>query len=190
MKKKHYLLFMYGNLGTTSEFTSFINSVFDPVKEGNLKFVHDRSSAICHFASKENIQALTEFFNDIFDDNISAFVLMERSNFGFGMDDKVSHHLFDLNQMTGYEDFSKLLLNDFDEEFLKWTEKKIMDLGLNNNSNPERLFDEEEGMDIKTIRESYKEPLRMNDILDKISANGISSLSNEEKKFLKSFSEN
>lgn len=182
------MLFLYGNLGNTIEFSNLITSIFKPITEGRLKFVQDKACAICHFTSKEKLEDLTKFFDDIFDDNISAFILIEKSAFGFSMSDDMANHLFDLNQMTGYENYSKLLTNPFEEDFLRWVDKTIIDLGVNEKFR-DKIEDDDEGLDLSRIRASYKEPLRVDTILDKISISGYTSLNVEEKNFLKKISE-
>jgi hypothetical protein len=169
------------------QFSGFINSIFEPVSNESVKFVQDRSSAICHFSSWERLEALTEYFNYILGDEITAYVLLERpKSMGLRMEEQLYRHLMDLHSPGG--GFGLMGRNDgLDEEFLKWSEKQIRDLNLEDNlHNP---FEDEDGSsELRKIRERTGAPLTMDTILDKITLSGYESLSAEEKNYLKNLS--
>jgi hypothetical protein len=182
---------LYGELGSTEEFIEFINSVFQSVTDENVKYVQDTYSAICHFSSLETIDSMSEFFNYIFDERIVAFFLMERPNkVGVRLESRLADHLFDLKISTGYNNPSDIfgINKNIDEEFIKWNRKQIDDLGVKDEKGG---FNEEEESinDVRNIKQNYKEPLRMDMILDKIARSGIESLTSEEKKYLKNLSD-
>jgi hypothetical protein len=191
LKLNYYLLFLYGDLGNSDEFSHFVNALFEPLTDERVKWVQDRYSAICHFSSEENIESINEFFNYILDDRITVFLLLERPNrLGMKLDDRVANHLFDLKLNTGYFNPQSLFRNqdDFDTNFVKWNQKEIEDLGFKDDF---RDFTDEEDSpnDVRQIRRNYKQPLGMDEILDKIAAKGIESLTSEEKKYLKNLSD-
>jgi hypothetical protein len=181
------MLFLYGNLGTTEDFSSFVDAIFESLTEDNVKFVQDSYSAICHFSSTEGLQDMTEFFSEIFDDHISAFFLFETPNmFGMRLDNNLTAHLFDLNADSGYHRFNHD--HNIDEDFLRWNRKEIQNLGFSDFKDD--FIDEEPSPnDIFRIKQTYVEPLRMDNILDKIATKGIESLTVEEKKYLKNLSD-
>lgn len=189
-KNKFYILFLYGDLGSTNDFLEYISPVLEPICRGNFKYIQDRYSSICYFSSPESIHELNDYLNWVFQEKVHTFIVMEEPKaYGLKMKEGMTDHLFSLNTDTGYGITLNEMVNDPD--FISFHEKEIKK--LMDEFSDEMLdflpYDEEEEPDeIQRIRRNYKPKLRMDNILDKIGVEGIESLNEEEKKYLRKLS--
>jgi len=183
MKKrnKSYLLFLYGIWIDEREIIRVMQeSLIVVVDSGYMKFVHGPGSAIVSFKSQETFEELSEYIESVLPDYVTNHMFMPRPRkLSHRFPDDMDKHLFDLDTNTND------LVDKQDEKYDSLPEV------FNDINNPE--FDdiigkidsifEEFVTDYKKITLNTKD-YNIDDILDKITINGVSSLTEGEKEYL------
>lgn len=164
-RNKEYILVLLGYWEDITQIITELIEVLTPVTEGSrtIKYVHADNALICIFRSREEFKEIDEYFENAFKEIVEVYILTPKSrNFGIRMESNLKKHL--LSRKSSKNDKGMVL-------------QELKDLIKNK--------DKKEPSILKT-RIIKKPPiLDLDAILDKISAEGIDSLTPEEKTFLK-----
>lgn len=166
-----------------------IELVVDEIKfiadSDNIKFYYGESSAIFTFKSNDNISDINELFNIIFSDSNIIYIILPFSNdkMSVKLPNGIYEHLFDINNSETLSGFTSKVQESLDK-FNNLTN----DLEFINLSDYDDDEDDEDGYELLKIKNKKREPT-IDDILDKISENGLESLLDNELKILKKYSE-
>ncbi len=171
---KKYLLTVFGNF--TSEKCNEIAQLMEPLIDSeNLKFYFRSGSIIFYFGSNFQLIDVHDFLDMISDELFDTFILMEHNEtVTVFMTDEMKEHLFNLEEESG---------------------EMVIDLVPNNKS--QSIYDEDEDEDdISTIlMNQIKNNLKniqapsLDELLDKVSEQGIESLTEFELKTLNNYSQ-
>jgi|TARA_R110002012_G_scaffold313239_1_gene524678 hypothetical protein len=169
-RNKEYLLMVMGYWDDITDIITELIEVLTPVTSGTrtIKYIHADNALICIFRSKEDFAEMNDYIESAFRDIVEVYILLPKTrNFGIRMEETLKRHL--LSAQTPQNDDGVVLQNL--KELIK------------SDKNPEQSSDE--------VRIPKKPVvLDLDTILDKISAEGIDSLTPEEKSFLKDQSKN
>ena len=171
---KKYLLTVFGNF--TSEKCNEIAQLMEPLIDSeNLKFYFGSGSIIFYFGSNFQLIDVHDFLDMISDELFDTFILVEHNEtVTVFMTDEMKEHLFNLEEESG---------------------EMVIDLVPNNKS--QSIYDEDEDEDdISTIlMNQIKNNLKniqapsLDELLDKVSEQGIESLTEFELKTLNNYSQ-
>ncbi len=171
---KKYLLTVFGNF--TSEKCNEIAQLMEPLIDSeNLKFYFRSGSIIFYFGSNFQLIDVHDFLDMISDELFDTFILTEHNEtVTVFMTDEMKEHLFNLEEESG---------------------EMVIDLVPNNKS--QSIYDEDEDEDdISTIlMNQIKNNLKniqapsLDELLDKVSEQGIDSLTEFELKTLNNYSQ-
>ena len=166
-----YILFLFGKSDNQEVFVDKIAKFLSlSMKSDSVRFYFGESAAVFTFDTDLNLKNVTSNLDELFNKpEIIYFLLPYRTdNLSVKLDSITQTHLF------GTDDD---IITD--NEFLKIIKDRI---------EKNLIFDEEEyEEDDLCLTNKVKEPL-LDDILDKISHSGLSSLSEYEKKLLNEYS--
>jgi hypothetical protein len=166
-----YILFLFGKSDNQEVFVDKIAKFLSlSMKSDSVRFYFGESAAVFTFDTDLNLKNVTSNLDELFNKpEIIYFLLPYRTdNLSVKLDSITQTHLF------GTDDD---IITD--NEFLKIIKDRI---------EKNLIFDEEEyEEDDLCLTNKVKEPL-LDDILDKISYSGLSSLSEYEKKLLNEYS--
>lgn len=186
MKKrnKSYLLFLYGNwIDERDIIRALQETLIVVIGSGYLKFVHGPGSAIVCFKSQESFEDLSEFIGDSLPSYVTNHIFIPKPRkLSHRFPDDMDKHLFDVDTNT----------NDLvDKQNDKYQIPIDPPINMEDFDNP--MFDgiigkidemfEDFVTDVKKITNKSNN-FNIDDILDKITENGVSSLTKEEKEFL------
>jgi len=171
---KKYLLTVFGNF--TSEKCNEIAQLMEPLIDSeNLKFYFRSGSIIFHFGSNFQLIDVHDFLDMISDELFDTFILAEHNEtVTVFMTDEMKEHLFNLEDETG---------------------EMVIDLVPNNKA--QSIYDEDEDEDdistilmnqIKKNLQNIQSP-SLDELLDKVSEQGIESLTEFELKTLNNYSQ-
>lgn len=173
---KRYILTLFGDFSEEKIVKEIISMIIPVVDSPNLKFHKFKNSLLVHFASEVYLDELTFFLEGGVDDLYSTFVLAEfNDSVSIRLSPKISEDFLDLN-------------NHNDETSELWV---IKDENIELDDG--EFYDEfEDGEDFirfffDKVKNRVKKP-SLDQLLDKISNNGMKSLSSEEVKILKQYS--
>lgn len=195
MKKrnKSYLLFLYGQWLDEDQFIRDIRDVLLLVVDsGYLKFVHGPASAILSFKSQEDFDDILTYIEDSLPEYVENFIFIPKPRkMGYKFPGDLSKHLFDLDTNTNdlvekQDDYKNDIDFSVNHPFLS---DEIPFENLDDIMGKIDKMFEEFVTDVKKITNN-KQSLDLDDILDKIQENGISSLTEEEKEFLDNHNKN
>jgi hypothetical protein len=171
---KKYLLTVFGNF--TSEKCNEIAQLMEPLIDSeNLKFYFRSGSIIFYFGSNFELIDVHDFLDMISDELFDTFILVEHNEtVSVFMTDEMKDHLFNLEEESG---------------------EMVIDLVPNNKA--QSIYDEDEDEDdISTIlMNQLKNNLKniqvpsLDELLDKVSEQGIESLTEFELKTLNNYSQ-
>ena len=171
---KKYLLTVFGNF--TSEKCNEIAQLMEPLIDSeNLKFYFRSGSIIFYFGSNFQLIDVHDFLDMISDELFDTFILVEHNEtVTVFMTDEMKEHLFNLEEESG---------------------EMVIDLVPNNKS--QSIYDEDEDEDdistilmnqIKNNLQNIQTP-SLDELLDKVSEQGIESLTEFELKTLNNYSQ-
>jgi len=171
---KKYLLTVFGNF--TSEKCNEIAQLMEPLIDSeNLKFYFRSGSIIFYFGSNFQLVDVHDFLDMISDELFDTFILVEHNEtVTVFMTDEMKEHLFNLEEESG---------------------EMVIDLVPNNKS--QSIYDEDEDEDdistilmnqIKNNLQNIQTP-SLDELLDKVSEQGIESLTEFELKTLNNYSQ-
>jgi len=171
---KKYLLTVFGNF--TTEKCNEIAQLMEPLIDSeNLKFYFRSGSIIFYFGSNFQLIDVHDFLDMISDELFDTFILTEHNEtVTVFMTDEMKEHLFNLEGETG---------------------EMVIDLIPNNKA--QSIYDEDEDEDdistilmnqIKKNLQNIQSP-SLDELLDKVSEQGIESLTEFELKTLNNYSQ-
>lgn len=182
-KKNKYILFLFDKHEKQDEFvTEIAQEIAILTDDNNISFFYGPEASVYTFISDDDLPTVTEYVEIVLSIFNATYFLLPytNDNMSFGLDKDVAEHLFGESKpdkMTEIDnDITKL--NDFGG---------IM---LNFNSEMMEMFNEEEDEIKQIIRLNNKKRLHptMDEILEKISEKGYSSLTKKELDLLSQYS--
>lgn len=168
---RKYLLVLFGEFESEETCKEIALTLTPLVDSAHLKFNHSNGNLIFHFASEVSQEEIYDYVIGSLFDLCSSFILTENTDkLSVYLPKKVKDHLFDL-------------------------ENEGEDIEMKININQIRPFKELESEEdfvallLDEVKKSIKKP-SLDQILEKISTNGVSSLSQFEKDTLDEYSKN
>lgn len=182
MKKrnKSYMLYIYGVWISETELVRDIRDILLPVVDsGYLKFVHGIGSGIICFKSVETFDDINDYIKGQMPDYITNYIFTPKPRkLGHNFKDGMDTHLFDLDTDTNHIVKKQ---NDIDMTNDLLSDEELFPDMSDLLGKIDGMF-EEFVSGVKNITKSKE--LDLDEILDKITENGLSSLTEEEKEFL------
>tara|TARA_Y100000389_G_C17453446_1_gene516380 strand:- start:1044 stop:1604 length:561 start_codon:yes stop_codon:yes gene_type:complete len=178
-RKKNYFLFIVGNFNdpstVNSNVTDIIHTLTMLLNESTLRYIHHDNLMVCHFQSIETLEEIDWMLTNTLNDDVTAYFLLPKPRqMGIRLDKELEKHLTDLKSKpnTDKPNIDENIGEGFKhigEIFSSMKDMEDMEIifKLPNNKS-----------DTPTLTYS------VDDILDKISVNGLDSLTIEEKNFL------
>jgi Glu-tRNA(Gln) amidotransferase subunit E-like FAD-binding protein len=202
---KKYLLFAVGNFTEKSTVCYITDALSDVTNSDFLKYKIHNGSISIHFGSCDTFTSLVNYVNIVmskcseihylveYTDNMSVkmdkndaelFLILSNKNLkdslkkraNESMTDSIKSKIDEHNQ-----DVNKIITKEILDTISQEEIDKITNDGLLN------FFDEIEDED-ESIKKTLKKEYKLDDILDKITEKGISSLTKEEKEYLNKLS--
>ena len=172
---RNYILTVIGNFESEKECQELAISLTPIVDSPNLKFQHTKGVLIFHFATEVSKEEIYDYVGGILYGVTEAYILTELNDkVTFSMPKDIKDHLLDLENTT-----------DNIEMFIDMRAEK----------NNLRINEDEEDDDdfvallLDEVKRKVKKPT-LDQLLEKISKNGIDSLTQFEKETLEYYSEN
>lgn len=172
---RNYILTVIGNFESEKECQELAISLTPIVDSPNLKFQHTKGILIFHFATEVSKEEIFDYVGGILYGVTEAYILTEfNDKVTFSMPKDIKDHLLDLENTT-----------DNIEMFIDMRAEK----------NNLRINEDEEDDDdfvallLDEVKRKVKKPT-LDQLLEKISKNGIDSLTQFEKETLEYYSEN
>jgi len=173
---KKYILTVIGGLESEESCKELAISLTPIVDSPNLKFQHAKGTMIFHFATEVSKEEIFDYVGGILYGITEAYILTEMNDdVTVSMPEDIKQNLLDLE-------------NSLDEI--------EMSIDMNSEKNNMRYIDEEQEDDedfvallLDEVKRKVKKP-SLDQLLEKISKNGINSLSKFEKETLEYYSEN
>lgn len=178
-----YIMFLFGEHKEQDKFIeSIANEVSVIANSKNIKFYYGQSSAIFTFSSVETFDDIKEFLGIIFSGSNIVHVLVpyNHDKLSVSLPKGIYEHLFDIDNsetMSGLKIEAQESINDVDDRISEFEFIKLV--------NEEDEFDDD--FELTNLKTKKKEPT-IDDILDKISEKGLSSLTDIEKQILEKYS--
>jgi hypothetical protein len=175
-----YILFVFAAHEEQEKLVKSIAEEISAVSDlSDVKFYFGPESAIYVFKSSESFDSVKDFFRVMLGlGNVVYFLSeLDKDKTDYYLTDEVKKHLFESEdftyKMTNEEkdEIDNLLLREFNDEKFKLFCEEL----------------EDEDDDIMKMKKKTKEPT-LNDLLDKISSEGINSLTKKEKELLTKYS--
>jgi hypothetical protein len=195
MKKrnKSYILFLYGIWDDDEKFIRDIRDILLLVVDsGYLKFVHGPSSAILSFKSMESFEDISEYLVDALPKYVTNYIFIPKPRkISHRFPDDMDKHLFDLDTNTN-DLVDKQKKKDVEIDLIYPNLEESLDIpteGIEQFMGKfDKMFEEfiEDVRDITTKGKNFN----LDDILDKITENGVSSLTKDELEFLDNHNKN
>jgi len=183
-KAKKYMLFVYGDFNKGDELVRELTAEFATIIESNyMKFIFNPHSFVAHFSSKVPFEDLKIHIDQVLSFQVEQYFLTEMSSdFAVGMNPELMNGLFDLENEDDEKSIitMKMILNDFVED----GENGLMDFLKNLPQIMEKVINEEFDDEMPKKR---KKTLSLDEVLDKITEEGIESLTEEEKETLENY---
>lgn len=163
---KKFILIIFGEFSTYEICKDIALSITPLVDSPQLKFQHKKGAMIFHFASEVSQEEIVDYINGSLSDVCDSLILTEfNDNLSLVLPNDVKEHLLDLEEDNSKD--SKVITTDEEEiensEFLKTV--------------------------IKELKKNIKRPT-LDQLLEKIKEDGLSSLSPYEKEILDEYSKN
>lgn len=181
---KSYLLFVFHNFKDNPDLPLEIAFEYEPlISSKYIKFNYGDNSMVCYFESNKSFIELEEFSHNLLTyENCQFFIMEVNNNLATNLTTELKLHLFDLNNDN--EELSNLEFNsnDTNTNSINW---------ISNITNEEMIIyyinkdDDDDDFDLISSLKQSKTSL--DDILDKIQENGLSSLSETEKQILNEY---
>lgn len=176
-----YIMFMFGEHQEQDRFVEVIaNDLSVIAHSDNIKFYYGQSSAIFTFKSNETLDDINEYLTMLFGDTNVVYVLLPYSSdkMSVKLPKGIYEHLFDINNGETLSGFTPTAQESYIEELNNFKN----DLKFINS-----LDEDDEDDEILMLKNKKKEP-SIDEILDKISEKGLSSLTKTERVILEKYS--
>lgn len=180
---KKYMLFVFGEFKTEDDIIKELLAEFAGVIESNyMKFIFSPYSFIAHFSSKLSFEDLKIHTDQVLSFQVEQYFLTEiGTDFAVGMNPDLMEGLFDLDSLN--EDKKHITMKTIlgnmssngDNELMQFL-KNLPEI-LNNVIN-------EDFMDVLSSQEKV---VTLDDVLDKITEEGIENLTEQEKEILENY---
>jgi hypothetical protein len=178
-------MFLFGGHQKQDKFVEFIANELALVAHSDIvKFYYGENSSIFTFKSEETIEEVDEFLNIVFNGADLVYILLPYLNdkMSFKLNEDICKHLFDLDNRESMSGFSpKAQESQIDE--LKNLKNE---LNFTNSFDDEAYEDDDED-EMVMLKNKKKEP-SIDEMLDKISEKGLSSLTETERGLLEKYS--
>jgi len=180
-KDPQYMLFVFGDLAESGEVTQYISSqLLTIVSSQFLKYTYGEYGIVFNFRSDETFDDLKEYVDMALSDLTDQYFLLETTkNFEIKMPRKMKKDFLNIdNQLSNDTPITGSISKEEKPKF-NWDEKKIITFDLLLpviNQNFERITEE-----------IVEEEPSIDEILDKISARGIDSLTKRETEILENY---
>ena len=178
-RKKNYFLFIVGNFTNPSTVNSHVTEIIHTLtmllNENTLRYIHHDNLMVCHFQSEETLEEIDWMLTNTFSEEVTSYFLLPKPRqMGIKLDKELEKHLTDLKSKptTDKPNIDENIGDGFkhiSEIFSSMKDMKDMEIVF-------KYSDEESDTPTPTYS--------VDDILDKISVNGLDSLTIEEKNFL------
>jgi hypothetical protein len=170
---KKYLLTVFGEFNSKEIIARLGKGMAPIVDSPHLKFQHTKGAMVFHFGSEVSAEEIYDYIVGVFYGLSNAFILTEMTDkTSVYMPDDIKAHLLDLD-------------NDTEEVDIRINMPKM---GKSVDDMSEMAEDFVSFL-LEEMEDEIKTPT-LNEILDKISEKGISSLSGLEKEILNEYSKN
>lgn len=175
---KRYMLFLFGDFSLTETFADEITyQLISVVSSKFLKFNYGEFGMVCHFRSEETFNNLREYIDMVLTEITEQYFLVEvGENFDIKMDRKLKKEFLNIDGVKIENKTGSIEVN----EIIPKTDKKVMDNMFH------MLFPIMDPNFFKKEDESKEEPT-VDEILDRISKEGIETLTEREKQILDNY---
>ena len=148
-----------------------------------MKFIFNPNSFIANFTSKLPFEDLKEHFDNVLSLQVEQYFLSEMTNeFAVGMNPDLMEGLFNLDEDN--KEISHVSMKMILEDLNSVGENGLMDFLQNLPKIIEKAMTE----DLENIKPSIiKKVVSLDEVLDKITEEGIESLTEEEKQILENY---
>jgi hypothetical protein len=173
---KNYILTVMGSFDSEESCKELAISLTPIVDSPNLKFQHTKGTMIFHFATEVSKEEIFDYVGGILYGVTEAYILTELNDqVTVSMPSDIKQHLLDLE--NGSDNIEMFIDMRLEKNNLRYNDEEQED----DDDFVALLLDE--------VKRKVKKP-SLDQILEKISKNGIESLSNFEKETLEYYSEN
>jgi hypothetical protein len=175
---KRYMLFLFGDFSLTETFADEISyQLISVVSSKFLKFNYGEFGMVCHFRSGETFFNLKEYIDMVLNDITEQYFLVEvGESFDIKMDRKLKKEFLNIDGEKTENKTGSIEINEISVK----TNKKEMDNMFH------MLFPIMDPNFFKKEEEKQKEP-SVDEILDRISEEGVESLTEREKQILDNY---
>jgi hypothetical protein len=175
---KRYMLFLFGDFSLTESFADDISyQLISVVSSKYLKFNYGEFGMVCHFRSGETFDNLKEYTDMVLSEITEQYFLVEvGESFDIKMDRKLKKEFLNIDGEKTENKTGSIEVNEISVK----TNKKEMDNMFH------MLFPIMDPNFFKTEEEKQKEP-SVDEILDRISEEGVESLTEREKQILDNY---
>lgn len=183
-KAKKYVLFVFGQFKTEDDIVQELIAECATIIESNyMKFIFNPNSFIAHFTSRLPFEDLKEHFDNVLSLQVEQYFLSEMTNeFAVGMNPDLMEGLFNLDEDN--KEISHVSMKMILEDLNSVGENGLMDFLQNLPKIIEKAMTED--LDSVTPR-IIKKVVSLDEVLDKITEEGIESLTEEEKQILENY---
>lgn len=183
-RAKKYVLFVFGQFKTEDDIVQELITECATIIESNyMKFIFNPNSFIAHFTSRLPFEDLKEHFDNVLSLQVEQYFLSEMTNeFAVGMNPDLMEGLFNLDEDN--KEISHVSMKMILEDLNSVGENGLMDFLQNLPKIIEKAMTE----DLENIKPSIiKKVVSLDEVLDKITEEGIESLTEEEKQILENY---
>jgi hypothetical protein len=175
---KRYMLFLFGDFSLTESFADDISyQLISVVSSRSLKFNYGEFGMVCHFRSGETFDNLKEYTDMVLSEITEQYFLVEvGESFDIKMDRKLKKEFLNIDGEKTENKTGSIEVNEISVK----TNKKETDNMFH------MLFPIMDPNFFKTEEEKQKEP-SVDEILDRISEEGVESLTEREKQILDNY---
>ena len=175
---KRFMLFLFGDFSLTETFADEISyQLISVVTSKFLKFNYGEFGMVCHFRSGETFDNLKEYIDMVLNDITEQYFLVEVGDgFDIKMDRKLKKEFLNIDGEKTENKNGSIEVNEISVK----TNKKEMDNMFH------MLFPIMDPNFFKKEEEIQKEP-SVDEILDRISEEGVESLTEREKQILDNY---
>ena len=172
---KNYILTVIGNFESEETCKELAISITPIVDSPNLKFQHAKGVLIFHFATEVSKEEIFDYVRGILYGITDAFILTElNDDTTVSMPEEIKVHLLDLE--NGSENIEMFIDMKSEKNNLRFNEEEVDD-------------DDFVALLLDEVKRKVKKP-SLDQLLEKISKNGVESLSTYEKETLEYYSKN
>lgn len=183
-RAKKYVLFVFGQFKTEDDIVrELIDECATIIESNYMKFIFNPNSFIAHFTSKLPFEELKKHFDNVLSLQVEQYFLSEMTNeFAVGMNPDLMEGLFNLDDDN--KEISHVSMKMILEDLNSVGENGLMDFLQNLPKIIEKAMTE----DLENIKPSIiKKVVSLDEVLDKITEEGIKSLTEEEKQILENY---